>query len=165
MEQRRLSVSLASFVLIGVWATACGDGSDSNNQVPVLTGPTVQSADVTSGTAVALSLEATDADGDSLTYEWVQTPASPAGTFSDATLPNPTWTAPTVTAATSFQLGVTVSDGKERHRAALRDGAGASSASRRTASRSSPRARPRHPRVRDGLRARPALPLRDGPRR
>jgi hypothetical protein len=112
MQQRRLAVSLASFVLVGLWATACGGDSDSNNQVPVVTGPTVQSADVTSGTAVALSLEATDADGDSLTYEWVQTPASPAGTFSDATLPNPTWTAPTVTSATSFQLGVAVSDGK-----------------------------------------------------
>lgn len=112
MQQHRLAVSLASFALIGLWATACGGGSESDNRVPVLTGPTVQSADVTSGTAVALSLEATDADGDSLTYEWVQTPASPAGTFSDATLPNPTWTAPTVTAATSFQLGVSVSDGK-----------------------------------------------------
>lgn len=112
MQQRRPALSLASLVLIGLWATACGDDQDSNNQIPVLTGPFVQNADVTSGTAVELSLEATDADGDSLTYEWAQTPASPAGAFSDATLPEPTWTAPDVTAATSFQLGVAVSDGK-----------------------------------------------------
>ncbi|KFE62234.1 PKD domain-containing protein [Hyalangium minutum] len=112
MQQRLPALSLASFVLIGLWATACGDDQDSNNQIPVLTGPFVQTADVTSGTAVELSLEATDADGDSLTYEWVQTPASPAGAFSDATLPDPTWTAPDVTEATSFQLGVAVSDGK-----------------------------------------------------
>lgn len=112
MQHRQLSLSLVSLVLVGLWASACGGDSESNNQVPVITGPAVQSSEVTSGTAVALSLEATDADGDSLTYEWVQTPASPAGAFSDATLPNPTWTAPTVTAATSFQLGVTVSDGK-----------------------------------------------------
>jgi hypothetical protein len=110
---RRLPLSLASFVLLGLWAAACGDDPAPSNQVPLLTGPFVQTSDVTSGTPVALSLEATDADGDELTYEWVQTPASPAGTFSNPALPNPTWTAPQVTAATSFQLGVTVSDGKE----------------------------------------------------
>jgi hypothetical protein len=110
--QHRLPLSLASFILIGLWATACGEDPAPSNRLPVLTGPFVQASDVTSGTEVALSLEATDADGDTLTYEWVQTPASPAGTFSNPTLPNPTWTAPQVSAATSFQLGVTVSDGR-----------------------------------------------------
>jgi hypothetical protein len=110
--QLRLPLSLASFVLIGLWATACGDDPAPNNQVPVLTGPFVQAADVPSGTAVALALEATDADGDSLTYEWVQAPTSPAGTFSAPALPNPTWTAPQVTADTAFQLRVLVTDGK-----------------------------------------------------
>jgi len=110
---RRLPLSLASFVVLGLWAAACGEEPAPSNQVPVLTGPFVQTSDVTSGTPVALMLEATDADGDALTYEWVQTPPTPAGTFSSPSIPNPTWTAPQVTTATSFQLGITVSDGKE----------------------------------------------------
>jgi hypothetical protein len=108
----RLPLSLVAWLFVGWVIAACGDDPAPNNRSPILTGPFVQTSDVTSGTQVALSLQATDADGDSLTYEWVQTPASPAGAFSDPASPNPTWTAPQVTAATSFQLGVAVSDGK-----------------------------------------------------
>ncbi|MBN1207694.1 MAG: tandem-95 repeat protein [Myxococcaceae bacterium] len=95
-------------------ASACGDDPQPPaNKPPILTGPSVQSADVTSGAAVAISLQATDPDNDSLTYAWAQTPASPAGAFSDPAAASPTWTAPQVTSVTSFQLGVTVSDGRE----------------------------------------------------
>jgi hypothetical protein len=61
---------------------------------------------------VALTLDVSDPDGDALTHAWTQSPASPAGTFSDATAANPTWTAPEVTGQTSFQLNIAVADGR-----------------------------------------------------
>jgi hypothetical protein len=65
------------------------------------------------GQSTGLSVTATDADNDTLTYSWTQSsPASPQGTLSSGTTPSPTWTAPTVGATTRFTLDVTVSDGK-----------------------------------------------------
>jgi hypothetical protein len=105
---------LLSMLLVGMWSASCGgDAPEPANSSPALTGPTAQAADVNSGASVALSATATDPDGDTLTYAWTQTPASPAGTFSDASSASPTWKAPEVTTATSFQLSLTVSDGKD----------------------------------------------------
>jgi hypothetical protein len=98
--------------LLCLWSLACGEAPAPGNQPPVLTGPAAQTAEVYSGAPVALTLEATDPDGDSLTYAWGQAPPSPAGAFNDASSATPTWTAPQVTVDTSFQVGVTVSDGK-----------------------------------------------------
>ena len=53
-----------------------------------------------------------DPDSDPITYAWTQEPTTPAGTFSNTTVANPTWTAPRTSADTQFQLRVTVSDGK-----------------------------------------------------
>ncbi len=78
--------------------------------MPVLAGAVATPAEVSSGNAVALTLDVADPDGDALTYAWTQSPASPAGTFSDASAANPTWTAPEVTGETSFQLNVAVAD-------------------------------------------------------
>ncbi|WP_224242383.1 Ig-like domain-containing protein [Hyalangium gracile] len=103
---------LLFWVFVGLWSVACGEDSAPGNQPPTLTGPTAQTPEVRSGAPVALTLEATDPDGDALTYAWGQTPPSPAGTFSDAASATPSWTAPQVTVETQFQLGVTVSDGK-----------------------------------------------------
>jgi hypothetical protein len=62
---------------------------------------------------VNLSVSASDADGDTLTYSWSQqSPASPAGAFNSTSAQNPSWTAPAVTTDTAFQLRVTVTDGK-----------------------------------------------------
>ena len=106
----RLSRYLASLLLVGMLASACGDDPQpSANKPPILTGPNVQSADVASGAVVTLSLQATDPENEALTYAWAQTPATPAGTFSDPAAASPTWTAPQVTSVTSFQLGGTVS--------------------------------------------------------
>ncbi|MFP2903618.1 Ig-like domain-containing protein [Pyxidicoccus sp. 3LFB2] len=113
----RIQRCLASFALLSLCVTgsACGNDDESpkpENRPPTLTGPTVQAAQVGAGEAVALTLDAADADGDTLTYAWLQTPASPAGTFSSTTAQSPTWTAPTVDGEQRFTLGVTVTDGK-----------------------------------------------------
>ncbi len=112
---RRLPRLLLSLLFIGLWGAACGGGDDPEptNTPPTLSAPTAQATEVNSGAAVVLNVTATDPDGDTLTYAWTQTPASPAGTFNNPSSPNPTWTAPEVTTATSFQLSVTVSDGKD----------------------------------------------------
>ncbi|WP_224361772.1 Ig-like domain-containing protein [Hyalangium versicolor] len=110
----RLARILLSLLCVALWS-ACGDDEPAPpaNKPPSLTGPTAQASEVNSGASVALTAKAEDPDGDSLTYSWAQTPATPAGSFSDASSATPTWTAPEVSAETSFQLGVTVSDGKD----------------------------------------------------
>ena len=111
---RRWPRLLLSLMFIALWGVACGDEEPApTNKVPVVTGPTAQAADVSSGTSVALTAEASDPEGDSLTYAWTQTPASPAGTFGDASSASTTWKAPQVTAAINFQLTLAVSDGKD----------------------------------------------------
>jgi hypothetical protein len=83
-----------------------------NRQPTIAQGPAASPASVTGPAPVQLTVTATDPDNDALTYAWTQEPASPAGSFNDASVSNPTWTAPTVNAATRFTLRVTVSDGK-----------------------------------------------------
>ncbi|GMT96874.1 hypothetical protein KH5H1_09930 [Corallococcus caeni] len=100
-------------LVIGLGGIACGDeASPAPNTPPTVSGPTVQASSVTSGTPVAMTLEASDADGDALTYTWTQLPASPAGTFDNPSAAQPSWTAPDVNSTQSFTLKVTVSDGR-----------------------------------------------------
>ena len=83
------------------------------NRAPTITqGPGANPGTVTGPVPVQLFVTASDPDNDPLTYAWVQAPTSPAGTFNNTTTSNPTWTAPTVAAATTFTLRVTVTDGK-----------------------------------------------------
>jgi hypothetical protein len=108
----------ASLLLVGVLASGCelldivDKPTPPANQPPTLTRVVATPTDVTAGNPVALTLEVTDPNGDTLTYSWTQSPASPAGTFNDTSTANPTWTAPQVTAETPFQLDVAVADGK-----------------------------------------------------
>jgi hypothetical protein len=83
------------------------------NRNPTLTTPTASPTNVTGAAPVQLSVTATDPDGDPLTYAWTQTPSSPAGSFSNPSVSNPTWTSPVVASNTTFTLRVTVTDGRE----------------------------------------------------
>jgi len=83
------------------------------NRNPTITqGPGATPGSVAGPAPVQLFVTASDPDSDQITYAWTQDPASPAGTFSSTTTSNPTWTAPTVAATTTFTLRVTVFDGR-----------------------------------------------------
>ncbi|MBU8896072.1 hypothetical protein KRR26_10675 [Corallococcus sp. M34] len=106
---------VVALALGGLVATGCNSDPkpQPGNAAPRLSGPTAPSDEFASGDRVALSLTATDQEGDTLTYAWTQEPAVPAGTFSSTTEASPTWSAPSVTQDTSFVLTVSVSDGKD----------------------------------------------------
>jgi hypothetical protein len=118
-------VSTDTFFVLGVTVADGKGGTDSGsvtvkvlapasgNQAPVLTeGPLASPDSVAGASPVTLTVTATDADNDALTYAWTQVPAQPAGTFSDASSRTPTWVAPSVSSTQLFTLQVTVSDGK-----------------------------------------------------
>ncbi|WP_375760808.1 Ig-like domain-containing protein [Corallococcus exercitus] len=76
------------------------------NSAPRLTGISASAWQVRANQPVTLSLSATDADGDALTYAWT----AEGGAFGDATVANPTWTAPATPG--NYSLDVVVSDGR-----------------------------------------------------
>ena len=91
------------WVFFFVLLCACGEPV-------VLRGPAARPSQVEGALPVKLSIQAVDPAGGALTYAWTQLPEWPAGTFSDATSPTPTWVAPAVRSASSFTLRVTVTD-------------------------------------------------------
>ena len=108
---RRTGVAAVVALVIG-----CGSSGGGGNPAPTNHPPTVSTVSAAApnpavaGDVVHLSATATDPDGDSLTYTWSQLPPSPAGTFGTQGA-STTWTAPAVTAGTSFSMSVSVSDG------------------------------------------------------
>lgn len=91
-------------------ALVCGLICLSCGAPVVLRGPSARPGQVEGPLPVKLSIQAVDPAGGALTYTWKQLPESPAGTFSDATSPSPTWLAPVVKSARTFTLQVTVTD-------------------------------------------------------
>ena len=68
---------------------------------------------VAAGEPTALVLEASDSDGDALSYQWSDGGGECAGAFDDATLATPTWTAPAAAPTDpACRLTAVVSDGR-----------------------------------------------------
>jgi len=89
------------------------EDSTPTNQAPTFTeGPTGDNDFGLPGDTIALSVTATDADSDPLTYTWTQlSPASPQGTFSSTTAASVDYLLPELATATTVTLQVSVSDG------------------------------------------------------
>jgi hypothetical protein len=103
--------SCSRWAVMSLWLGVLGVGCTGFNKSPVVReGPTVSSSEVVSGAEVRTHLVVTDEEGDALTYQWLQAPEEPSGAFSDTSAPEPSWTAPVVTATQSFQLKVIIMD-------------------------------------------------------
>lgn len=85
-----------------------GSGGGTTNSAPVVDAGDNVAAD--EATLVQLAADVSDADGDTLTYTWSQTSGT-AGTFSDTTVEDPTFTTPSVDADEDLVLQLSVSDG------------------------------------------------------
>jgi hypothetical protein len=82
------------------------------NRAPVVDESIIGAAPAIAGDTLNLSIGATDPDGDTLTYSWTTEPAG-AGTFTNASASAAQWRSSDISAATSYTLKVTVSDGAD----------------------------------------------------
>ena len=115
------SVTSSTQLLFTLWVSD-GTGSDIQtvivtvrpNQLPAADAGSDQT--VSAGSTVTLDgTGSSDPDGDTITYSWSHTSGSPSITLSGATTSSPTFTAPSVTEATSFVFTLTVSDASSSH--------------------------------------------------
>ncbi|MEA1959383.1 MAG: DNRLRE domain-containing protein [Chloroflexota bacterium] len=83
---------------------ALGGDSGGANQSPTISSLTANPPSVAPGQGSTITCVATDADGDTLSYDWVSTGGTVSGTGSIVT-----WVAPSVSG--TFSVGVTVDDG------------------------------------------------------
>jgi large repetitive protein len=79
------------------------------NRAPMVSIPNA-SQRVDEGGKASLFAQASDADGDTLSYTWTQV-SGPAVSLSGANTPSPSFTAPSVTADTELKFELSVSDG------------------------------------------------------
>jgi hypothetical protein len=82
----------------------------SANRAPVVDATVTAPTTVLAGDTAALSIGASDPDGDTLTYTWRTNPSG-AGTFTNADMPAASWRSGDVGADTNYTVQVTVSDG------------------------------------------------------
>ena len=87
---------------------AFGSNPDPNNRSPQITsGPTANPTSINDGQTSALTVSATDPDGDFLTYSWGSSGGSVTGSGTSAV-----FAPPIVSSVTSFTITVTVFDGR-----------------------------------------------------
>ncbi|MHA2610372.1 MAG: PKD domain-containing protein [bacterium JZ-2024 1] len=113
----RSFLAVAALIGLGVISLSCGGAGapipPPNQNPQILLGPEASPTVITSGGLTNLTVDATDPNGDVLTYQWDQvSPPTPQGNFSTRFSRTTSWTAPFVSAPTLFTLQVTVSDGK-----------------------------------------------------
>jgi hypothetical protein len=82
------------------------------NRAPTVDAAITAPSSVLAGDTVNLSIGATDADGDTLTYSWTVSTAG-AGTFTNPTAAAAQWRSGDLATATTYTFQVTVSDGHD----------------------------------------------------
>ncbi|MFZ4545338.1 MAG: Ig-like domain-containing protein [Saprospiraceae bacterium] len=97
--------ALSFLFLFGLILTVVSCKKDEQNHAPVITAIQVNPSSVNANGVVSVTVLATDADGDGLTYSY-----SVSGGAISGLGPNVSWTAPAIAGANS--INVTVSDGK-----------------------------------------------------
>ncbi|MFO7810028.1 MAG: SUMF1/EgtB/PvdO family nonheme iron enzyme [Candidatus Delongbacteria bacterium] len=100
-------VLLIAMMMVGLIFWSCSDDGPTNgkNNLPVMESLTASSTSVFSNETITITCEASDEDGDILTYTW-----STSGGVINGTDASITWTAPSI--ADEYKISVTVSDSK-----------------------------------------------------
>lgn len=115
MSTLRSPALFALLPLLVLTAPACGPEAErpaAANSAPTVS-VSASLATVVAGGTVQLSANATDADGDTLSYAWAQTGAAAQGTWATArTGSTAQWYSPELSAQTSFTFEVSVTDCK-----------------------------------------------------
>lgn len=95
--------------LLLLFATGCNRVVDSSNHSPSITSVSSPVTSVSDNASVLLSVVASDADGDALTYKWTST----AGVIPTDNLTSATWLGPDYSGAShTVFVSVSISDGK-----------------------------------------------------
>jgi hypothetical protein len=89
-----------------------GSGDAGSNRPPNVDPAIIAPSTAIAGGLIHLSINATDPDGDALTYAWAQLTPATKGTFSSTTTSGVDWSSPVTTAPTNTSFSVTVSDGR-----------------------------------------------------
>jgi hypothetical protein len=113
---------LTAILVFIAFTTACGGGSNNSSAEPIVSqnNPPVTSVSdltVNEGDKITLTVTATDADGDLLTYRWEQLAGDSVEIQSSST--NVVFIAPDVEDVSELQFEVTVSDGKGSSKATV----------------------------------------------
>ncbi len=98
-----------SVAATGVNGTVTVSGASSNHAPTITSGPTAADNSIDAGGSTTISVTASDADGDTLSYNWSVSPSS-AGSISGSGA-SVTFTAANVSSNTTATISVTVSDG------------------------------------------------------
>ena len=104
-----LLIILAAILVKGAACELLGGGGENQNNAPVVNSVTANPGEIFSGETSALTADATDQDGNPLTYNWSTNPGTTnaiSGTGSAVV-----FTGPDLISSTQYRISVTVNDG------------------------------------------------------